>query len=169
MGSIGKAFAERCMPLGCELQYHNRSVSSMAPKSVKYVSFDELLSTSDVLFVSVPLNAGTRHLLSTKEFAKMKKGSYLVNTARGPIIDEAAMVQALDEGILKAVGCDVFENEPEVHKGLRNRKGCVLLPHMGTHTTDASGLMESQSLENITSVTSGGRKNIVPEQKECNF
>lgn len=169
MGSIGRAFALRCLSLGCELQYHNRSESADAPNDVTYVSFDKLLSTSDVIFVSVPLNASTRHLLSSKEFEKMKRGSYLINTARGPIIDEAAMVKALDDGILKAVGLDVYENEPEVHEELRGRKGCVLLPHMGTNTTDASKLMEVSSLENITSVVGGGRRNIVPEQRDCHF
>lgn len=169
MGSIGAAFAARCGPLGCDIQYHNRNPSDLAPKSVLYVSFETLLTTSDVIFVSVPLNAGTRHLLSTKEFAQMRKGTYLINTARGPVIDEAAMVKALDDGTLKAVGLDVYENEPEIHPGLKDRKGCVLLPHMGTHTTDASKLMETQSLENIKSVLAGGRRNIVPEQKDCDF
>lgn len=126
MGSIGKAFAERCLSLGCQVQYHNRSPSEIAPPSVAYVSFDELLGSSDVLFVSVPLNTNTRGLLSTEQFNKMKRGSYLINTARGPIVDEHAMVKALDDGILRAVGLDVYENEPEVHNGLRNRKGCVV-------------------------------------------
>lgn len=169
MGSIGRAFALRCMPLGCQVQYYNRSKSAEAPSSVEYVSFEQLLSTSDVLLVSVPLNKSTTHLLSSKEFNMMKRGSYLLNTARGPIIDEVAMVKALDDGILKAVGLDVYEEEPEIHEGLRNRKGCVLLPHMGTHTTDASKLMEVLSLENITQVLAGGRNNIVPEQRELSF
>ncbi len=171
MGSIGKAFAERCVPLGVSLQYHNRRQSPDAPSAVKYVSFDELLGTSDVLVVSVPLSPTTRHLISTKEFAKMKKGSYLINTARGPIIDENAMVEALDNGTLRGVGLDVYENEPKVHPGLIGRKGCVLLPHQGTHTQDAIHLMECQSIENIYSILEKGKtkRNIVPEQKDMHF
>ncbi|CCG82810.1 26S proteasome regulatory subunit rpn2 [Taphrina deformans PYCC 5710] len=168
MGSIGQAFAERCRALSATLQYHNRSPSKLAPAGVTYVDFETLLKTSDVIMVSVPLNKGTTHILSTKEFRLMKKGSYLINTARGPIIDEQAMVDALDDGTLSGVGLDVFENEPKVHPGLK-RPGCVLLPHMGTHTSDASKLMEVQSLENICDVLGGGRRNIVPEQAECHF
>lgn len=169
MGSIGVAFAKRCIALGCSIQYYNRRPSNDAPAGVQLVSFDSLLATSDVLFVSVPLNATTRHLLGAKEFSKMRRGSYVINTARGPIVDESAMVDALDAGILKAVGLDVYENEPQVHKGLIGRKGSVLLPHMGTHTDDASRLMEIISLENIIGVLSGDRNNIVPEQTDCHF
>lgn len=169
MGSIGVAFAKRCLSLGCSIQYHNRSPSAQAPDEVNLVTFDELLQSSDVIFVSVPLNDGTRHLLSQKEFNRMKPGMFLINTARGPIIDEEAMVQALDKGILRAVGLDVYENEPKVHPGLLNRPGSVLLPHMGTHTEDASCLMETMALENLLAVLDGRKQNIVPEQKDMIF
>lgn len=168
MGSIGRAFADRCIPLGARLQYHNRSESAVAG-TIPYVDFDTLLKSSDVVVVSVPLNAKTRHLLSTAEFDKMKDGVVIINTARGPIIDEAALVKALDSGRVGAAGLDVFEHEPEVHPGLKGRENCVLLPHLGTHTIDASKLMEVQSLENITSILEGGRRNIVPEQHQENF
>ena len=169
MGSIGIAFAKRCLALGCSIQYHNRKQSDDAPEAVNFVTFDELLASSDVLFVSVPLNANTKHLIGANEFARMRKGSYLINTARGPIVDENAMVSALDQGILRGVGLDVFENEPSVHPGLIGRPGCVLLPHMGTHTQDASRLMEIMALNNMLNVLQGGRQSIVPEQVDCNF
>ena len=116
-----------------------------------------------MLFVSVPLNDKTRGMLGKDEFAKMKRGSYIVNTARGPIIDESAMVDALDAGILRAVGLDVYENEPEVHPGLRNRPECILLPHQGTWTTDAMRQMECDSLGNIEAFFAGKPTNVVPE------
>ncbi|BFZ55389.1 proteasome regulatory particle base subunit [Savitreella phatthalungensis] len=163
MGSIGRAFALRCQALGSTLQYHNRSPSKDAPDRVEYVSMSELLSTSDIVFVSVPLNGATRHLLGEAEFAQMKKGSYLINTARGPIIDEASMVAALDNGTLRGVGLDVYEDEPRIHPGLINRPSCVLLPHQGTWTSDAMAEMEILSLDNIRALFEGRPQNIVPE------
>lgn len=171
MGSIGRAIVTRCLALGAtDVQYHNRSPSPEcpSPELVRYVDFDTLLRTSDVLIVSVPLSKGTTHLLDREAFARMRRGSVLINTARGPIVDEEAMVAALEDGTLAGAGLDVFEHEPVVHEGLK-RPGCVLLPHMGTHTLDASKLMEVQSLENLQSILAGGRKNIVPEQRDCHF
>lgn len=91
----------------------------------------EFLSKCDVVSVHVPLSAATRHLLSTKEFKQFKKGAKLVNTARGPVVDEEALVQALKSGHLAGAALDVFENEPEIHPWLLEADNVLLLPHNG--------------------------------------
>ena len=100
----------------------------------EYVSFEKLLSESDIISINVPLNAQTKHLIGAKEIAKMKDGVVIVNTARGALIDEAALVDALKSGKVWTVGLDVFEEEPKIHPGLLECENAVLLPHVGTAT-----------------------------------
>lgn len=134
MGGIGKAVAKRMLGFDMKIQYHNRSRLDAEGKGIckvfeiyvayiplvvenqfnaTYVDFETLLRTSDILFVSVPLSKATYHLLDTPQFSMMKKGAILVNTARGAVIRESALVRALESGKLLAVGLDVFE---EVYK-----------------------------------------------------
>lgn len=136
MGGIGTALARRAAPFDLEIQYHNRHPVDPHhnPTGAKYVSFEELLSTSDIISVHLPLSDATRHLIGRKEFNMMKKGVVIINTARGKIIDEEALVEALDEGKVYAAGLDVYENEPEVHEGLIRNDKAVLMPHVGTAT-----------------------------------
>lgn len=143
MGGIGTATAQRASAFGFKLQYHNRSPVQGLDKSFstsaqvpKYVSFDELLETSDVISVHLPLGPATRKLISAKEIARMKKGVIIVNTARGLIIDENDLYNALEEGHVGSVGLDVYEKEPEVHAGLLKHPRAVLLPHIGTATVE---------------------------------
>lgn len=143
MGGIGTATAQRASAFGFKLQYHNRSPVqgletsfSTAAQVPKYVSFDELLETSDVISVHLPLGPATRKLISAKEIARMKKGVIIVNTARGLIIDENDLFNALEEGQVGSVGLDVYEKEPEVHAGLLKHPRAVLLPHIGTATVE---------------------------------
>lgn len=138
MGGIGRAVAVRAAAFGMRIQYHNRSRLSesteAAAGNAKYVSFDELLSTSDVISLNLGLSAATRHIIGPKEFAKMKDGVVIVNTARGPVMDEAALVDALASGKVWSAGLDVFEEEPKIHPGLLKNENVVLLPHIGTAT-----------------------------------
>jgi len=137
MGGIGQAVAHRARAFGMKIQYFNRSrLSPELEKGAKYVGFDELLSTSDVVSLNCSLTAETTKLIGKKEFEKMKKGAVLVNTARGKLIDEAALVEALKGGNLKAAGLDVYENEPEINKGLYDAPNVFMTPHIGTGTTD---------------------------------
>lgn len=142
MGGIGTATAKRAAAFGFRLQYHNRSQVAGLDKQFagqdapKYVSFDELLRTSDVISVHLPLGPATKGLIGAKELDGMKDGVVIVNTARGPIIDEAALVSALESGKVRSVGLDVYEKEPEIHPGLLKHPGAVLLPHIGTATVD---------------------------------
>ena len=159
MGGIGTAVARRALPFGLQIQYHNRSCvpEQQNVTGAKYVSFEELLRTSDIISVHLPLNASTRGLVSYKEFAMMKTGVVLVNTARGPIVNEDALVQALEEGKVWGAGLDVHEREPDIHPGLINNENCVLLPHVGTATVETQRKMEILVVENVRSALERGR------------
>ncbi|RFU28035.1 hypothetical protein B7463_g8312, partial [Scytalidium lignicola] len=117
MGRIGKAVVRRSMPFGLKPIYYNRTqLPDEQAAGAKYVLFDQLLSESDILSIHVPLSKATRHLIGREQIKKMKPGVVIVNTARGAIIDEVAMAEALDEGHVAAVGLDVYEKEPEVQE-----------------------------------------------------
>lgn len=130
-------------------RYHNRT--QLPPEEAggaEYVSFDEVLSQSDIISLHVPLNASTKHLIGAQEIAKMKDGVVIVNTARGAIIDEAAMADGLDAGKIAAVGLDVYEHEPIVDTRLLKNERALLVPHLGTHTTETLKKMETWAMEN---------------------
>ena len=114
------------------------------------MSFEELLKSSDVISVHVPLSNATTHLLSHKEFAMMKDGCIIINTARGAIIDEEAMVEALESGKLFSVGLDVYEEEPNIHPRLVSNENVVLTPHIGTAT------YETQVSQPLPTLRKGG-------------
>ena len=114
-----------------------------------------MLRESDFLSIHVPLSAKTRHLIGAKEFAMMKTGAILINTARGPIVDEAALVRALKSGKLAAAGLDVFEKEPEIHPGLLKLENVVLLPHIGSATESTRRRMLETALRNCLAALRG--------------
>jgi glyoxylate reductase len=165
MGRIGRAVKRRAEPFGLKITYHNRQpLSEEVASGARYVSFDQLLKESDIISVHVPLSASTRHLISVSEIAKMKQGVVIVNTARGAIIDEAAMAAALKEGKIGAVGLDVYENEPEIHPDLITQQRALLVPHLGTHTTETLAKMETLAMENARRAVCGEELlTIVPE------
>ncbi|KAK7513357.1 uncharacterized protein IWZ02DRAFT_461078 [Phyllosticta citriasiana] len=169
MGGIGRAVGVRAAAFGMKIQYHNRSRLSpeleAAGGNATYVSFEELVRTSDVISVNLSLTPATRHILGPKEFSSMKDGVVIVNTARGPVIDEAALVEALDNGKVYSAGLDVFEEEPKIHPGLMKNENVVLLPHIGTATIETQRDMELLVLENLKlAVEEGKLKTQVPEQ-----
>lgn len=165
MGRIGRAVKRRADPFGLRTVYHNRKpLSDELAAGCPCVSFDELLRTSDIISVHVPLSATTKHLIGADEIAKMKPGVDIVNTARGAIIDEAAMAKALDDGHIAAVGLDVYENEPAVDERLVKNERALLVPHLGTHTTETLAKMESLAMENARRGVCGEKLlTIVPE------
>ena len=121
------------------IYYHNRSqLSPEIEKSLnaKYVSFEELLKNADVLSLNCSLRKETVGIIGKKEFALMKKGVVLVNTARGKLVDEQALVDALADGKVFSAGLDVYEEEPKINEGLLNNPNVVLLPHIGTATVE---------------------------------
>lgn len=137
MGGIGQEVAGRARAFGMAIQYYNRNrLSADLEKGAKYVSFEELLKTSDVISLNCSLTKETTRLIGKVQFDTMKTGVVLVNTARGKLIDEAAMVDALEEGKLFSVGLDVYEEEPKIHQGLLDNPNVVLLPHIGTATKE---------------------------------
>jgi lactate dehydrogenase-like 2-hydroxyacid dehydrogenase len=168
MGGIGQAVVARAKPFGMSIQYHNRNrLPADQEQGAKYVSFEELLRTSDVISLNLALNANTRHIISKPQFEMMKSGVVIVNTARGPIIDEAALVDALNSGKVGAAGLDVFEEEPKIHPGLLENPNAVLLPHIGTATWETQKDMELLVLDNLKSAIEGkGLITPVPEQKQ---
>ena len=147
-GRIGRAVARRAEGFGMRVLFTSRGGG---------VPFDELLQDSDVLSIHCPLNAQTRHLIGAAELLRMKRGAMLVNTARGPIVDEAALVAALESGYLGGAGLDVFENEPAVQPGLLNRDDVVLLPHLGSATQETRQSMARIALEQVERVLRGER------------
>ncbi|KAL4914524.1 D-isomer specific 2-hydroxyacid dehydrogenase [Aspergillus aurantiobrunneus] len=156
MGRIGRAIQTRCRPFGLQTIYHNRRpLCAEDADGAAYVSFDELLAKSDIISVNVPLSAETKHLIGAAEIAKMKPGVVIVNTARGAIIDEAAMADALEDGHIAAVGLDVYENEPEINKKLMKQDRAFMAPHIGTHTVETLAKMETWAMENIRRAIAG--------------
>ncbi|KAI1296000.1 D-isomer specific 2-hydroxyacid dehydrogenase [Xylaria venustula] len=167
MGGIGRATAHRARAFGMRIIYHNRRrLDPSLEQDAEYVSLDDLLTRSDVLSLNLALNASTRHIIGAPELARAKPGVVVVNTARGAIIDEAALVEALDSSHVSAVGLDVFEHEPKIHPGLIKNERAFILPHIGTHTVETSRDMELLVLKNLeTAVDEGKMLTLVAEQK----
>jgi len=168
MGGIGRNLKKKAEAFGMVVQYHNRTkLSEELSGGAKYVSMDELLRTSDVISLNLPLNEKTRHIISTPQFEKMKHGVVIVNTARGAVIDEAALVEALKSNVVRSCGLDVFEDEPQINAGLINDSRVMLLPHMGTWTVETQEKMERWCLENMElALTEGRLKSPIPEHSD---
>ncbi|KIH87464.1 glyoxylate reductase [Sporothrix brasiliensis 5110] len=168
LGGIGRCLQRKMAAFGMtEVVYHNRT--RLRPDDAggaEYVSFGELLARSDVLSLNLPLNAGTRNIVSTAAFAQMKRGIVIVNTARGGVLDEAALVDALAKGIVSSVGLDVYQSEPNIHPALVANPRVCLLPHMGTSTVETKTQMEELAISNVRSaLTTGKLVTPVPEQR----
>lgn len=161
MGRIGLAVARRAIGFGMRVVYHNRSRANPTPERLlgaRYVGFEELLATSDVVSLHLPLNDASHHLFDASAFARMKPTALLINTARGPIVDEAALVEALRNGEIAGVGLDVFEREPAIHPGLLDLNRVVLAPHLASATTEARTAMAQMCSDAIQAVFSGADK-----------
>ncbi|KAI5304772.1 hypothetical protein KEM56_005960 [Ascosphaera pollenicola] len=167
MGGIGGEVAKRAKAFDMKVIYHNRHrLPAEKECGAEYVSFDELLARADVLSLNLSLNPSTKHIISTEEFKKMKDGVVIINTARGALIDEDALVKALDAGKIRSVGLDVYENEPSVHEGLLKNEKVMLLPHLGTGTWETQKKMEDLVLDNLREALEKGRLiTPIPEQK----
>ncbi|EXJ82176.1 D-3-phosphoglycerate dehydrogenase [Capronia coronata CBS 617.96] len=164
MGSIGRNISAKAAAFGTSTIYHNRR--KIEGETIEYVSFEDLLRRSNVLSLNVPLNSKTRHIISTAQLEMMKPTSIVINTARGAVLDEVALVEALENGTIAGAGLDVFEEEPNIHPGLIQNKNVILLPHMGTHTTETKRKMEEWTIENIREALEKGRlMSPVPEQQ----
>lgn len=154
MGRIGLAVARRAEAFGMKILYHTRS-GPREDLPWPHLSFKGLLAESDVLSLHCPLTDGTRHLLGENELRMMKPEATLINTARGPIIDEAALARVLKSGHLFAAGLDVYEREPQVHPDLMPLPNVVLLPHMGSSTIETRERMAALAVGALLDVFSG--------------
>ncbi|KAF3801842.1 putative 2-hydroxyacid dehydrogenase UNK4.10 [Colletotrichum gloeosporioides] len=164
LGGTGINLKKKMEMFGMKVIYHNRSRSVLSD-GAEYVSFDELLAKSDVLSLNLPLNVNTRNIISTGEFEKMKDGIVIVNTARGGVLDEDALVKALDSGKVLSVGLDVYQSEPDIHPGLLSNPHVCMLPHMGTSTVETKTKMEECTISNVRSgILTGRLVTLVPEQ-----
>ena len=158
MGAIGIATARRAKACGMSVVYFSRSAidSKVATElGAKKVSLDELLKTSDVVSIHCPSNEATHHLIGAPQFAMMKKSAFLVNTARGPIVDEQALVDALRAKEIAGAGLDVFEFEPKINAGLLQRDDVVLIPHLGSATTETRDAMATLAAKNAVAIATG--------------
>jgi glyoxylate reductase len=159
MGRIGAAVARRGrLGFGMRILYHNRTPNEAAERELdaEYVSFDRLLADSDFVSVHVPKTAETHHLVDRDAFARMKPTAILVNVARGPVVDEEALVRALETGEIAGAGIDVYEHEPTVHPkllGLTER--VVLAPHLGSATRETRHAMAVLAVDNVLAVLRG--------------
>jgi glyoxylate reductase len=159
LGQIGTATARRARAFGMEIVYSGRR---RAPEELEaelaatYVTFDELLATSDVVSLHCPLSAQTRHLVDAARLRQMKPTAYLVNTTRGPVVDEAALAEALAAGVIAGAALDVFEREPEVHPALIPLDNVVLVPHLGSATIETRTAMGVLAARNALAVVTGG-------------
>lgn len=158
MGAIGQAVARRASAFGMEVVYHNRSrVDAALERSlgVSYLPLEELLASSDVVSLHCPYTSETHHLIDAAALERMADDAVLVNTARGPVVDEAALVTALRSGTIAAAGLDVYEDEPAVHPGLLELDNVVLLPHLGSATVETRDAMAELAARNVAAVLAG--------------
>ena len=146
-GRIGRAVASRAEAFGMTIVHTSRPGQGMP--------LDRLLATSDVVSLHVPLSPETRHLIGQAELARMKRSAYLINTTRGPVVDEAALAWALKSRLIAGAALDVYEREPEVHPDLLTLENVVLAPHLGSATTDTRTAMADLAARNVVAVLAG--------------
>ncbi|MDD2869025.1 D-glycerate dehydrogenase [Neomegalonema sp.] len=159
MGRIGQALAHRARAFGLEIHYHNRKPLPAAQAeelgATHWPSLDQMLARVDILSVNCPYTPATYHLLSSRSLKLMKPEAYIVNTARGEIIDENALIRMLEAGELAGAALDVFEDEPYINPRLRALPNVFLLPHMGSATLESRVAMGEKMILNIHTFLSG--------------
>jgi glyoxylate reductase len=154
-GRIGRAVARRARAFGMEVAYSDIEPPVEFTSPAMYLPIEELLETSHVVTVHCPLTEATHHLLDEPRLRLLPRGAYVINTARGPVIDEAALVRVLSDGWLGGAGLDVYEHEPDVHPGLLERDDVVLLPHIGSATRETRAAMAELAARNVLAVLEG--------------
>ena len=138
--------------------YHNRTRLDAATEqrlNATYVTQDELLAQADFIVLQMPYSKETHHLIGTKELAKMKRSAILINSTRGGVVDDAALVEALKNGTIRAAGLDVFENEPALNPGFLELKNVVLTPHIGSSTEATRRAMAMTAAKNAVAALTG--------------
>ncbi|MFR9731908.1 2-hydroxyacid dehydrogenase [Saccharopolyspora sp. MS10] len=158
LGGIGRAVARRARAFGMRIAYSGRRRAPAeveAELDAEYLPQAELLAEADAISLHCPLTERTRHLIDAAALAVMKPSAVLINTSRGPVVDEAALAEALRTGGIAAAGLDVFEREPAVHPGLLELDNAVLIPHLGSATVETRTAMAVLAARNVAAVLSG--------------
>lgn len=159
LGSIGQATARRALAFGMSVAYSGRHRATEEVErslgGARYLELEQLLAEADVVSIHCPLTPGTRHLIDAERLQQMRPSAYLVNTSRGPIVDEPALVEALRTGQIAGAALDVFEHEPEVHPGLLELENVVLAPHLGSATIETRTAMAVLAARNAIAALNG--------------
>ena len=157
MGRIGQAVARRAKPFGFELHYHDQNPLPPAKTegAIFHADVEDMLPLCDYLTIHCPLTPETRKFLNAKRIARLPKGAVVVNTARGPVVDDEALIAALKSGHVAAAGLDVFEGEPKLHPGYLGLENAYLLPHLGSATLDTRNAMGFRALDNLDAFFGG--------------
>lgn len=158
LGRIGQAVARRAAGFNMRILYHNRKRLLEAEElqlGAKYCTQEELLSQADFISLHVPLTPDTHHLIGTGQLRSMKPDAILINTSRGPVVDERALVAALEQGEIGGAGLDVYENEPELVPGLEQLSNVVLVPHIGSATVETRTRMGTMAVANLLAGLAG--------------
>jgi glyoxylate reductase len=153
MGRIGRAVAQKAPAFGMSVAYTARAPVD-APGALP-MALDQLLSSSDVVSLHVPLAPATHHLIDQRALMRMKRSAYLVNTTRGPVVDEAALAWALGERLIAGAALDVYEHEPDLHPALLGLENVLLAPHLGSATRETRTAMADLAVSNVLAVLSG--------------
>jgi glyoxylate reductase len=153
LGRIGRAVAAKAPAFGMRVVYAARRDAGIS--GAELVTLDRLLNTSDVISLHVPLTSETRHLIDKRALARMKRSAYLVNTSRGPVVDEEALAWALQQHLLAGAALDVYENEPQIHPGLLSLENVLLVPHLGSGTRETRTAMANLAVDNVVAVLQG--------------
>ncbi len=159
-GRIGRAFAQRChFGFGMDVVFYNRSaidpMEAARYGAMQLQTVEEVLEVSDFVSLHCPGGAENRHLMNAARLSKMKQGAFLINTARGDVVDETALISALEQGTIRGAGLDVYEAEPHVPERLRALDNVVLLPHLGSATEETRTAMGMKVVDNITAFFAG--------------
>jgi len=158
MGRIGQAIAKRAMGFDMKVIYHNRkrvSPELEARLNARHVTMDELLAQSDFIILQVPYSPETHHLIGEAQFKKMKSTAILINSTRGGVVDDAALIAALKNGTIRAAGLDVFENEPRLNPAFLELRNVVLVPHIGSSTEATRRAMAMTAAQNLVAALTG--------------
>ncbi|WP_283679747.1 2-hydroxyacid dehydrogenase family protein [Lentilactobacillus sp. Marseille-Q4993] len=164
MGQIGQAVARRMKAFDMNIIYSGRHpLDSETERELgaKFVSFDELIKTADVVSPHIPATPDTHHMIGAEQFKQMKPTAFLINAARGPVIDETALLDALKNHEIAGAGLDVYEKEPEVADGFKSLKNVILTPHIGNATVEARDAMAEIVAKNTVIASKGGEPNYI--------
>lgn len=153
VGRIGGAVAEKAPAFGMTIAYADQRAADIP--NATHMPLDRLLSTSDIVSLHVPMTPETKHLIDQKALTKMKRTAYLINTSRGPVVDEAALAWALKERLIAGAALDVYEKEPEIHLALMALENVLLIPHLASATTETRTAMADLAVTNAIAVLNG--------------